>query len=636
MSRARVRVALLLLAVVAWHSPAHAKGAPITISVDASEAPTKMFHARLVFPVEAGPLTLYYPKWIPGEHGPTGTITDLAGLHFTALGKPVSWRRDSVDMFAFHVNVPKGATTLEVALDYLSPANMGNFSAGPSATENLMVLNWNQLLLYPAAAGSSDAYTYTAHLKLPPNWAFGTALPVSKQNGQTIDFQPVTLTTLVDSPVVAGVNFRRISLTPGATPAHYIDMVADSKADLEMSPDQIAAYQRLVAETGALFGARHYREYHFLYTLSDQVAHFGLEHHESSDDRVPERALLDKEMRLRTAGLLPHEMVHSWNGKYRRPYDLATADYNHEPMKGDLLWVYEGLTQYLGFILTARSGLAGQGPWRENLADIAAYLDQRPGRTWRPLIDTAIAAQLLYNASPEWQSWRRGTDFYNESLLIWLEADALIRQRTHGQKSIDDFCHAFHGGQSGVPAVVPYTFDDVVNTLERVTPYDWRGFLTQRLESTAPHAPLGGVTNSGWKVVYRDSMNNYEKDMETAYKNIDERFSIGMVLDQNGYIEDVIQGQPAAKTGIGPGMKVIAVNGRQWTKDVFREGIKGTKTDKAPLELLVENGTRYRTFALNYHDGLRYPDLERDATKPDLLSEILRPKAQQTAVVKAR
>jgi predicted metalloprotease with PDZ domain len=305
-------------------------------------------------------------------------------------------------------------------------------------------------------------------------------------------------------------------------------------------------------------------------------------------------------------------------------------------MKGDLLWVYEGLTQYLGFILTARSGLAGQGPWRENLAEIAAYLDQRPGRTWRPLIDTAIAAQLLYNATPEWQSWRRGTDFYNESLLIWLEVDALIRQRTHGQKSIDDFCHAFHGGQSGAPAVVPYTFDDVVATLERVTPYDWRGFLTQRLESTAPHAPLGGVTNSGWKVVYRDTMNNYESQMELATKTIDERFSIGMVVDKDGYIVDVVQGLPAAKAGVGPGMKVIAVNSRQWSKDVFREGIKGTKTDKTPLELLVENGTRYRTFALNYHDGLRYPDLERDATKPDLLSEILRPKAQTAVVVKAR
>ena len=597
----------------------------ITLEVDAREAPQKIFHSRLVIPASPGPLTLYYPKWIPGEHGPTGPITDLAGLRVTAGGKPVAWNRDAEDMYAFHVEVPAGAKVIEVAFDFLSPVGEGRYSAGASATANLAVLSWNQLVLYPAGA-SSDAWTYAVRLRLPSGWGFGTALPVAQNAGDRIDFIPVTLTKLVDSPVAAGLHYRRIPLTPEGVTPHVIDLVADSPEALEMPEDLIAGYRRLMAEADALFGAEHFQRYHFLYTLSDRVAHFGLEHHESSDDRQAERTLIEPDRRRLSTGLLPHEYVHSWNGKYRRPAGLATPDYQ-APMKTELLWVYEGLTQYLGFVLNGRSRLSSPEDWRQNLAQVAAYLDQRPGRTWRPLIDTAVAAQLLYNASEEWQEWRRGTDFYNESLLIWLEADVLIRQLTSAHRSLDDFCQRFHGGESGPPKVVPYTFDDVVGALGEIAPYDWRSFLTSRLESTAPHAPLGGITNGGWRLAFGDTAHALYKTGERVRKVADERYTIGLLLQESGAVTDVVQGLPAARAGVAPGMKLVAVNGRAWSRDVLREAIRATKTRSQPLELLVENGDSFKSYKLDYCGGGRYPMLERDSSKPDLLSEIGKPHA---------
>src|SRR5437899_4901026 len=567
----RFTLALLSAVVLSGAAPARA-AAPITIEVDAREAPIKVFHSKLVYPVSPGALTLYYPKWIPGEHGPTGPVTDLAGLRISAAGKPLAWRRDDVDMYAIHVEVPQGARTLEVSFDFLSPASPEGYSAGASATANLAVLSWNQLVLYPAGK-TSDDWTFTARLRLPPGWKFGTALPVAQDRGEVVDVLPVTLTRLVDSPVLAGAYFRRIPLTPGAVPGHFIDMAADSREALEMPDDLVTGYQHLVAEAAALFGAEHFQRYHFLYTLSDNTAHFGLEHHESSDDRVWERTLIDNDMRRVSTGLLPHEYVHSWNGKYRRPAGLATPDYQ-QPMKGELLWVYEGLTQYLGFVLQSRSGLTSGPDWRQRLAQTAAYLDQRARRTWRPPRDTAIGAQLLYGSRPEWQEWRRGTDFYNESLLIWLEADVLIRSLTHGAKSLDDFCKAFHGGESGVPKIVPYTFEDVVGGLNAVAPYDWGRFLDEHLDSTAPHAPLGGITNGGWKLAWSDTLPGYTRAGENARKNVDERFTIGLLMNEKGEITDIVQGMAAAKASIGPGMKVLAVNGRTCDKKRLRTAIR--------------------------------------------------------------
>ena len=624
-----IRTITLLALVVAAIAPVAPARADFTrgtlmLAIDATEAPRKLLHARMTIPVEPGKITLVYPKWIPGEHGPTGPLTDVAGLRFTAGGKTLRWERDLVDMHAVSCVVPEGASSLEVAFDFISAASPEGFSSAASCTEKLIVLSWNQVLLYPAGRRSDDL-TFTASLKLPTGWQYGTALPVQRESPGLIQFAPASLTSLVDSPVLAGIHFKRVDLAPGATPRQYLDMAADSPEALAIPDDQVTKLRRLMNEAYALFGARHFREYHFLLTLSDHVAHFGLEHHESSDNRVDERMWLESELREASSGLLAHELVHSWNGKYRRPAGLATPDFQ-QPMKDDLLWVYEGLTQYLGFVLAGRSGVRAERENWDNLALVAASLDNRPGRTWRPLIDTAVEAQLLFEASRMWESWRRRTDFYNEGLLIWLEADVLIRQQTKGAKSLDDFCRRFHGGQGGAPRVVPYTLDDIVTTLDLIAPYDWKEFFTTRLESLSPRAPIGGITQGGWRLVYRDSVPALFKSLEEARKFIDLTYSIGIrVKKEDGMIEDVLLSSPAALSGLAPGMKLLAVNGRKWSKNILRAAVLATRSGRDPIELLADNGEFIRNFRLDYHGGERYPYVERDASKPDLVGAILKP-----------
>src|SRR5437588_8802513 len=473
--------------------PVFAAPAPhVTISLDATEAPRKIFHAHLTIPASPGTLTLYYPKWIPGEHGPTGPIQDLAGLKFTANGQVLKWRRDLLDGWTIHVDVPAGATNVEATLDFISPAgHEGIYTGGASATDKMTVISWNTVLLYPAG-WTSDQLTYDASLRLPRGWTFGTSLQVASKSENEIKFAPVSLTMLVDSPIISGQYLKIVPLNQGENPPVEMDIAADTAAALEAPSEVWEHYKNLVAQAGTLFGARHYRDYHFLFSLSDHVAHFGLEHHESNDSRIGERGIIDDDERKLSAGLLPHEYVHSWNGKYRRPADLTTPDYQ-APMKTDMLWVYEGLTSYLGDVLTARSGLWTPEQYRDELALMAAQLDHRPGRTWRDLQDTADAAQTLYFSVPQWDSWRRGTDFYDEDVLTWLWADVIIRQQTHNSKSLDDFCKLFLGAPSGPPSVKTYTFDDLMNALNQVAPYDWRGYWTTRLRSKAAHAPLGGI-----------------------------------------------------------------------------------------------------------------------------------------------
>jgi predicted metalloprotease with PDZ domain len=595
----------------------------VTISVDATTAPRKIFHASLIIPATAGDLTLYYPKWIPGEHAPDGPVIDLAGLKFSAAGKLLKWRRDLLDGFTLHVDVPPGVTEIAAELDFLSPATFeGGFSAGSSATDKLAIISWNQVLLYPKGFKSDDI-NYSASLRIPQGWKFGTPLPIASQSGNEIKFATVSLTTLVDSPVITGEFLKVVPLAQD--PVTEMDIAADSAAALEAPQETWDHYKSLVDQAQKLFGAHHYRDYHFLYTLSDHVAHFGLEHHESDDSRVDERALVDDVSRKLSASLLPHEYVHSWNGKFRRPADLATPDYQ-TPMQDDLLWVYEGLTNYLGFVLTARSGLLTPDLDRDDLAMTASALDHLPGRQWRNLQDTADAAPQLYFSPRAWESWRRSTDFYNEDTLNWLWVDVIIRQQTKGAKSIDDFCHLFHGAPSTGPALKTYTFDDVVNALNQVAPYDWRGFWTERLTNHGPGAPLGGIEGSGWKVVYDENPSEMMSSSAGAYHFVPAAFSIGLVLNDDGLISDTIEGEFAAKAGIGPGMKLVAVNGRRFSAEILRDAIKSAKTGTAPIELLVENTDYYKTYKIDYHDGEKYPHLVRDDSKPDLLTEILKAK----------
>jgi predicted metalloprotease with PDZ domain len=605
---------------------------PVRVEVDLRDAPRHIFHSKLTFAVKPGPLSLLYPEWIPGEHGPTGPISQMAGLKLTAGGKALAWRRDDVNMFAFHLEVPAGATELTAALDYLSPGEGGQFSASPAATAKLAVLEWCLVLLYPQGA-RSDGISYSASLQLPAGWKYATALPAAREASGAIEFQTVSLTTLVDSPVLTGEFLNKVPLGQVDGVAHSLDLASDVPGAIELTPDELQHFKNLVTEANVLFGAHHFRHYDFLLTLSDHVSGFGLEHHESSDDRTDERTLSDPDLYNTFADLLPHEFVHSWNGKYRRPAGLATPDFD-QPMKGELLWVYEGLTEYLGTVLGARSGLRDADMEREYLAWVAGYLDHWPGRTWAPLQDTAVFAQYLYNVpGRQWSSWRRSVDFYDESTLISLEADTIIRRESKGDRTLDDFSHIFYGAPSGAPTVKSYTFEDVVAALNQVVPFGWRGFLRSRLDATGEHAPLGGIENAGWRLSYTDKLNGYQKSVEAAAKLTDLRFSLGLILQhkegdkKDGLVIDVIPGSPAGATGISPDMKLIAVNGRNWSPDFLREAIAGAKGNSQPLELLVENTGVFETFKLNYHEGERYPHLEREASKADLLTPILSPRA---------
>jgi len=612
-------VCVAFLSVFSWG----ANPPTVTIAVDATTAPRKIFHATLKIPATPGNLTLYYPKWIPGEHAPDGPVDDLAGLKFSAAGKTLKWRRDLLDGFTIHVDVPAGTNEITAEIAFLSPATFeGGFSAGSSATDKLAVISWNQVLLYPAGF-TSDDIDYSASLKLPEGWKFGTPLPVTSQSGNEIKFATVSLTTLVDSPVITGEFLKVVPLAQD--PPTEMDIAADSAAALEAPQEAWDHYKSLVDQAQKLFGAHHYRDYHFLYSLSDHVAHFGLEHHESDDSRVDERALVDDTARKLSAGLLPHEYVHSWNGKFRRPADLSTPDYQ-QPMQDDLLWVYEGLTNYLGFVLTARSGLLSAEQDRDDLALTAAALDHLPGREWRNLQDTADAAPQLYFSPEAWHSIRRSTDFYAEDTLNWLWVDVIIRQQSKGQKTLDDFCHLFHGAPSTGPALKPYSFDDVVSALNQVVSYDWRGFWTERLTNHGPGAPLGGIQGSGWKLVYDETPSEMLSAQGGMFHFVPAAFALGLELRDDGGITDTIEGEAAAKAGIGPGMKVVAVNGRRFSPEILRDAIKVATNGTAPIDLLVENTDYYKTYRLDYHGGETYPHLVRDDSKPDLLTDILKAK----------
>jgi predicted metalloprotease with PDZ domain len=592
--------------------------ATMTLNVDATDASRNIVHSRLSIPVRPGPLTLFYPKWIPGEHSPTGPINDLVGLKLSAGGKTIPWRRDDVEMFAFHCDVPPGVSVLDVTFDDASQPET-------TASAKLARVKWNRLLLYTQGT-NSDAITVKASLKLPTGWRFASALPIVSENKGELQFKEVSLTQLVDSPAIIGANFRTLPLSStGIT--HEMDVMADTTSALEMKPETLAGLRAMVQEAYAMFGARHYRSYKFLVTLSDHGGSEGLEHHESSEDGVGEKAFSEELELLDFAELIGHEYAHSWNGKYRRPAGLATPDFD-QPMKGELLWVYEGLTQYLGKVLPARSGLWSAEDFREAMAAVGAQLENQSGREWRPLVDTAVAVQFTYPSPRAWTNYRRRVDYYDEGSLIWLEADVLIRRRSNGKLSLDDFCRRFHGGQDTGPIVKPYTFDDVVNTLNEVTPYDWRGFLNARVNAINPHAPLAGITNGGWNLVYTDKPNTQIRIADHARKSVDLTHSLGMLLKEDGTVMDTNPNFPAFKAGLAPGMKILSVNGRTWSTDVLHEAIASAKNSTAPIELVVENGSFNETYKVDYHGGERYPHLERDNTKPDIIGDVIKSRAR--------
>lgn len=607
--------AFLVVAVICLlAAPIALNALSISLMVDATGTQQKLLHVHEVIPVAPGKATLYYPKWIPGEHGPDGPISSLTGLKFAVAGKTIPWQRDTLDVYTFHLDIPAGVKSVDADFDIIEPE-------GHSATDKLMVLEWNTVVLYPAGTPAQQQM-FEASLTLPEGWKFGTSLPIQRQSGNLNAFKPISLDMLVDSPVIAGQYYRAIDITPAGEPVHHeLDMVADSEAALNLNADNQKQMVNLVAESGRLFGARHYRDYHFLLTLSDHVAHFGLEHHESNDSRLPERALLGPNAGMSVGGLLAHEFVHSWNGKYRRPEDL-TVPYYEQPMETDLLWGYEGLTDYLGPLLAARSGLWTKEQYQEHMASIAAALGPgRPGRTWRPLIDTAIGEPGV-GGRGGWFTWRRGTDYYDEGDLLWLEVATIIHRESRGEKSIDDFCHAFHGGANNGPEVKTYTFDQLVKELNAIAPYDWASFFHARLESTSAQAPVSGIENGGWKVVMTDKPPRSEgRRGSPGYS-----YSLGMQIGGDGTVSDVIVGGPAFKAGLAPAMKVIGVNTRVYTADVLADAVKAAKDDKEPISLLVVSDDYIRTFKVDYHGGQQFPHLVRIEDKPDYLDQLITPR----------
>jgi len=591
-----------------------------TVRVDARETARGLLHVTQVFPAQAGTLALSYPRWIPGEHGPTGPSTDVIDFVATAAGKTLAWKRDPADMTTMRITVPSGAREVSVAFDFVVDNSTAGFTSAACSTPNLLMLSWNQVTFYPSAR-KSDALTVAASVVLPEDWEHATSLAPASAGGEGLSFEPCTFTQLVDSPVLAGRYFRTVDLAPGAEHPVRLRMACDSQEGLAIPDREVEALRNLVREARALFGGEHYQHYDFLVSLSENIAHFGLEHHQSSDDRGRERWWLEDDLRLNHSNLLSHEYVHSWNGKYRRPRGLATGDF-YTPMDGELLWVYEGLTQYLGFVLAARSGIRTPEEARDALARVAAEIESNRGRTWRPLVDTGTHAQQLYEARDAWRHWRRGTDFYDEGLLVWLEADVTIRQLTHDKKSLDDFCRTFHGGPFRGPEVKTYVLADVIAGLNAVAPHDWAKFFRERVYEPREHAPLGGITEGGWQLVWADSLGPVQKARESADENVGETFTLGFELDKQGRVKDVVPGSPADRAGLAPDMKLTAVNGRRYSKDVLRDAIAASKAS-GRVELLCENKEFFRMFTLGYRDGLRYPAVARDPAHEDLVSEVL-------------
>jgi predicted metalloprotease with PDZ domain len=597
---------------------------PIELNADLTEAPRKLFKATLKIPAKPGPLTLHYPLWIQGEHQPTGPITDLSGVRMFAGGRPVAWTRDDVNLNDFHLTVPDGATAVDVSLEYLVPGDKGGYGAGPAATAKLAILNWYLLTLYPLEKGQHVRdVPVKASLKLPAGWKSGTALPIESTKDNFTQYKAASLETVLDSPALCGQYFREIPIGRDGGPQHFLTLACDSPDGLKVDDKWLAAYGKLTEEAGTLFGSRHYRSYRILMSLTEQFGHNAIEHHECSDNRMPERTFIDEKYRDTSAAwVASHEFVHSWNGKYRRPAGLSTADFQ-APMKTRLLWVYEGLTEYYGFVLAARSGLWPKARALDNWAEVADWAGNQKGRTWRPLEDTA-AANHLYATRNEWSRRRRGVDFYDEGALIWLDADTLIREKTNGAKSLDDFAKAFYGGGTGGPEVKPYQFEDVVAALNGVVELDWKGFLESRLRGTQEAAPLDGIKRGGWKVTIKKEPNELRKASDEEGKSMNLTTSIGLLLRTDGKVTDVVPGSAADKAGIGPHMRVAAVNGRRFDPDRLNEAVAATEGGKAKLELLIENGEYFSPFRLDYAGGARNPHLERDDAYPDRLGDILK------------
>jgi len=625
-----LRSALLsVLAIVTLQAAAQQ---PIRVTADLTQAPRKIYSSESDIPVKPGHLALTMVKWIPGDHAPNGTVADLLGLVFTANGKTLPWRRDDVDMFEFHLDIPAGVTSLHAHIE---------MAAGRSS-DKMTVLEWERALIYPAHIPVAKIPIQPTVI-VPAGWGIGTALtpvgaydPNAKVGGAT-EFAATNVEQLVDSPVLTGEYFHEFPLAQDVTPKHYLDVVADDPADSALRPSVLAELSNLVHETGEAYASRHYNAYHFLLTLSDLAGGEGLEHGQSSDNGVGELGFADERHQNQNADLLSHEFTHSWNGKYRRPATLYQPDFA-TPMQGELLWVYEGMTQYMGNVLAARSGLETQATYRDKLAASYASLDTKGGRLWRSTDDTAIASSISRRPGPAWASLKRGQDYYQEGELLWLDADTLIRKMTNGQKTLTDFQHIFlgKGGNTG-PLIVPYDRAELIADLNQVVPYDWATFLHERIDNVNAHADAEGIERGGYKLVYVDHPSSGERGAPAGGRgpmgpNL--WYSLGLRLGADNAVTDVRFDSPADKARLSPGDKLIAVNGRIASADTLRAAVKDAKGATEPIHFIVQSEIYVRSVDVDYHDGERYPTLQRIEGTPALLDDITKPLSSLTVFPK--
>jgi predicted metalloprotease with PDZ domain len=602
----------------------------ISLSVDLTNVNDRVLNVRESIPVKAGAMILLYPQWLPGNHSPSNAVQNLAGLVITANGQRIPWLRDRVNMWAFHVDVPKGTTSLELSFQYLAPIRP---QQGRISTK-IADLTWNSVLIYPAGY-FSRRIQFAPELKLPEGWKFATALETKTQSGNVIQFKDVPLNTLIDSPLYAGINYKRVDLSTGPDNPVYLDVFADKPEQLEITPEELQFHKNLVVQAEKLFRSHHYDHYDFLFSLSDTVGGKGLEHHQSSEDGTRANYFTDWAAGVAGRALLPHEYTHSWNGKFRRPADLWTANFN-EPMRNDLLWVYEGLTDYYGNVLTARSGMRTPEQARDDIAEIAASFEISPGRTWRSLEDTTnqpiISAHFM---TPEfWPNWQRSFDYYPESDLVWLDADTKIRELSNGQKSLDDFARLFYGIDNGSYVTVTFTLEDLVKALNTVQPFDWSEFFRTRVYQVEAQVPEGGIARGGYRLVYNDTQPEWMKHMDHS-RGTSFATSIGFTVSgeggpgggdsPRGMITNVIWDGAAFKAGVTPEMQLQAVNDQAFSAENLRAAILAAEKNNEPIKLLLKRDNEFTTVNVDYHGGLRYPHLKRVESTPDRLDEILAP-----------
>ena len=602
-------------------------GGEIRLAVDATDLQRRIVHVHETLTGVRAETILLYPKWLPGTHAPEGPIDRLAGLKISSGGAPVAWTRDPVDIYAFRLHPGGAAAAVDIEFDYLSPTSprVGTVEI----SRDVLLLEWNALVLYPAGFFTRQI-PVEVNVRLPAGWQLGTALETASTSGAQTLFRRTDLETLIDSPVYAGRYTARFDLDPGGTVPAHLDLFADRPELLLATPNQIQAYRALLQQAYRLFGSHHFSHYDFLYSLSDQIENNGLEHHQSSENGTDPDSFTKWDENVYDRDLLPHEFAHSWNGKFRRPADLWTPNYN-VPMQDSLLWVYEGQTQYWGQVLAARSGLWSAQQALDEMAYTAAYYQLEMGRRWRPLGDTTNDEIINPRRPQSWTDWQRFEDYYEEGKLIWLEADTLIREQSGGKRSLDDFARTFFGINDGSVTPVTYTVGDVVKALNAVQPYDWATFLRQRVDAINEDPPLEGLTRGGYRLVYTDSPSAIRAAGDTEHKRVDLSFSIGVEIDDEdkshqGMLKKVVYNGAAFKAEITEGGQILAVNGIAYDPDILKDAIRAAKGDSQPIELIVKTGDRYRVARVDYHDGLRYPHLERQGQGPALLDQILTPR----------